>query len=79
MYCVSVCTGDEMASRLPATGRMVLVDGKSITYAYRSLTRIMTRTGLQRKVLHKGVAVLVPDSPCEREEGREEESGGMIT
>lgn len=53
-----------MASRLPATGRMVLVDGKSITYAYRSLTRIMTRTGLQRKVLHKGVAVLVPESPC---------------
>jgi len=56
--------GDEMASRLPATGRMVLVDGKSITYAYRSLTRIMTRTGLQRKVLHKEVVVLVPDSPC---------------
>ena len=45
------CTGDVMASRLPATGRMVLVDRKSVSLAYRGLTRIMHRTGLQRKVL----------------------------
>ena len=37
--------------RFPSTARTVLVQGRSVLAANGIITKIMTRTGLQRKVL----------------------------